>query len=651
MQTRGQKRQMDSMGAVGVDAYQSFNDEVFLNTVDNILSDEHTYNTSFDEYNFAGAGDGGGESQMQGLDGTRDEPTNERSMSNGTGHNGRARLSGKKSPYFASDRVTWSRAKQSAAAQREITQIDDQSESETEPELPESARAPTPPLPPAPEPVPEADAMSFDKEDHDGEMEIDTAPVPQSDGIRETEPQALPVDDDLPEEDRILAQLGPEQQVELIGFIQSHSFMREHGYPVGRCARRRFMGEVREKASVLGLDQYAIQELAKFIRRIYLETWAEGQGVNDDYNSEFGEEFDDENENSSKKERKRKRRSSEKSKDKHRKIKKDKRSGSDEDAVPQAEKPEVIDIEDSDVLPDNTPQENVNYDTPEVPESAEKTITNVQPDNHDVTVPTAPSTRNSPYKTRYSDLGLEADPIPLDDEVEDGLDPRSVKGIDAQKPVATHPVQPPTSPERNGTPHKKNNSSMDLGPRDHPISLDDDDNDNREDTGKPEVSKKASVDPKPPKSTKQKKDEATHHEDGHNVSEQGTNKFDLHDEAVAVIDPGLFEPTKKKARAERKKERGIHDHEDGASKTDDKEAALDRKRERNRLKRQRRRQRLRERKAQEKSEQQSATQPKKPEVDLKENAENINRPIPEYPEGESMDYSNILKDPHWDLDL
>lgn len=720
MHTRSQKRKMAD--AVNTDAYQPF-DEIFVNTVENILSDEHTYNTSFDEYkpSFMGIGDGREEVQMQGLDGARDDElpyerstsTSEETSNNNT-RNGGARSSGKKkSPYFVSGRVTRAKA---AAAQKLITRIvEDQSESETElgveseiaapvhelePELePESEPAPEPAPAPAhepgpelepepqpepepelapepepepepvpelapapvlePEPEPEADAMNLDRADHDGEMEIDPVPVPQNDGTHETGTDNLTFDDEaeLPE-DRILAFLGPDQQFKLLGFIESHPFMKGHGYPVGRCARRRFVGDVRGKASAVGLHQSAIDALVRFIRRIYLETWAEGHGVDDDL-SEFGEEFD-EDEALSKKEQKRKR-CAEKDKDKPRKSKKERRSRP-ENGTTQAEvnKPEMINIEDTaSVLPNHAPQVIVDDDliaiaAPKSPEFTKKNAASKHESNHDSTAPA--STHRSPSKGRYSDLGSEADPIPLDNDVENKPDTRTATETDAQKSTAAvQPTQPTPLPERiclNGKLHEENHlAESDLPLRNHLISLDDVDINNVDDIDKSEASEVAITSPKPPKSTlKPKKNGRKPHTGVHNVTKKDTPKFDPNNEAIAVVDPAVFEPKTKKTRAERERQRVPDVDEILATSTlPGVMSAEEKKREKNRRKRQKRKQKKRHLK-QEQSGYQSGRQLEKPQTEARENAEN-HRPIPDYPEDDPMDYSNILEDPHWDLDL
>lgn len=719
MQTRSQKRKMATV--VNTDAYHPF-DEIYLNTVENILSDEHTYNTSFDEYksSFMGIGKGGEEAQIQSLDGARDdEPTYERSTStseetgNNNTRNGRARSSGKKkSPYFAPGRVTRAKA---AATQNLITRIaEDHSKSETElgvesdfattapvpapePELehqlapepaPTSAHelgpemepepGPEPELAPksepvsvpvpAPEPEPETDTMIFDKADHDGEMESDTVLVPQIDGTHETGIELntnLPADGAGLPEDRILALLGPDEQFELLEFIESHPFMKGRGYPVGRCARRRFVGDVHGKASAVGLHQSAIDELVRFIRRIYLETWAEGHGVDDDL-SEFGEEFD-EDEALSKKERKRKRRA-EKDKDKPRKSKKEKRSRPENRTTQtEAKKPEIINIEDTasvdtaSVLPNHAPQVKVDDDliamvAPKLPGSTMENAVSKSELNHDSTAP-ASSTHSIPSDGRYSDLGSEADPIPLGDEAENEPDTRTVAETNAQKfTSAVQPAQPTHFRDRirfNGTPHEENHlAGSDLGLRGHPISLDDDDNNNVDDIDKWGAIEEAIVSPKPPNLTpKSKKNEGKSHADVHNVTEKDTPNFDLSNEAVAVVDPALFESKTKKMRAERERQR-IPDVDEilatsmlpGVMSVDEK------KREKNRRKRQKRKQKKRDLKNQEQSGHQSGRQLEMPQPKAKENAEN-RHPISDYSEDDPMDNSNILENPHWDLDL
>lgn len=673
MQTRSQKQRMAA--AVNTDAYQPFNDEIYLNTVENILSDEHTYNISFDEYksSLLGIGEGGEEIKMQGLDGARDDEstyelstnanTSEKTGNNGTS-NGRAQSSGKrKSPYFASGRVTCAKA---AATQKLITRVvEDQCESETD--LGELAPEPEPETTPAPalelEPEPEADAMNFDNADHDGEMEIDTVPVLQNDDVHKTESNNnLPVNEAGIPEDRILASLGSDQQSELLGLIESHPFMKGHGYPVGRCARRQFVGDVRGKADTLGLNQSAVNELVRFIRRIYLETWAEGHGVDDDL-SEFGEEFDEKDEALFRKERKRKRRA-EKDKDKPDKSKKEKRSRPENGTIQvEAAKPETINIKDTaSVLPNYASQLNVDGDfiaitPPKSPESTKKNAVSKYESKDSNNAP-ASSIHSSPNKSRYSDLRLKAELIPLDDEVENKPDTRTATETDAQESTAAQLVQPAQStalPERirvSGKPHEENHlADSDRGLRNHSISLDDDNN-NVDDADKPGASEEAIASPKPPKLTsKTKENERKPREGMHNFSEKNTPKLDLSNEVVAIIDPALFEPKTKKTRAERERQRVPDVNEILATTTLPGVMSVEEKKtEKNRRKRLKRKQKKRDLKNQEQSEQRSRRQPEGPQPDPKENAEN-HRLIADDPEDEPMACSNILEDPHWDLDL
>ena len=558
-----------------IDAYHPF-DEVYRHTVDEILSDEASFSSSsFDEYTGSVGDDG---------DGLKPD-----ALPRGRG-DGRARLSGKKkSPYFSGNGGDTGVKGKTAVAQREITRVD-LSESETSPELE-----------PNPEPVSgnqNEGVVDLEEEHARGGIEPKPEFVAQVDGMGEAPLEG--------EEDNLFASLGTYEQTQLNEFLHSHPFLKNSAYPVGRYARRHFVNELREKAGALGMDEHNINQLILSLKNLYLETWAVGHVVfnNDPNTSEFGDEYDDEEE-MTRKEHKRKRRSGDKSKDKSKKSKR-KSSELKENAIaPEEIKHEVIDIENT------TP-------TPRVDDDLVAILVDLdnKTDDHSAHMqrdPAAPefakANRRSSENTKrrgHIDLGSQDDPIALDDDiVDDGCDSptANIKESNAKHSTpAVSPVKPANG--RNALNGNGHFSHMDSGLRDHPISLDDDDNSSKNDTGKKDTGKDTS-----------KKDASKKDASKKDASKKDVNKNDV----KKGTNPTPSEPTAENASLAKK--------------------------EKNRRKRQRRKERrasYRASDAQPQSEQQ-------PENHVQENGNDTNYSTQNNPNEDPLENYKLLDDPFWDL--
>ena len=296
---------------INPDEYQPFDYDLYKKTVEDVLSDESRFDNSFDEYSSGHADDTGseyvgGRDPVQGKRLESEKQRDARARAQAQAQT-RARLSGKKkSPYFPTGRV-----KKAAVTQRHITRIESESE-EAEAEIVAA-------------PADEYTAMSLE------------AAMPLYDGGGEAEV----------ENERENAICEPVDEDDALGrFLLAHPFMKEGGYPVGRRARQKFVGQLREEAGALGMDADAVNELVKNVKTAYLETWAVGHTIQNDSpnGSEFGDEFDDKERKH--KTRKRKRHGSEESKKQSRDKEKDKdkTSGSEVDFLPVRLKPVSIDI-------------------------------------------------------------------------------------------------------------------------------------------------------------------------------------------------------------------------------------------------------------------------------------------------------------------
>jgi hypothetical protein len=318
---------------VDLDSYEPF-DEEYIRTVDEILSDEPSFDASFDAYN-------GGVS----MDGANDSPPRER----GTGRASVGKRIGhahKKSPYFSTGQMSQRRV----GSKRRITRIDvdegvedkDDDEGEEEDDDEDDLTPDT-----SVESVKIQGTDSFLKIQHDNNS---YAKVNGKDAL----------DDDAAEEAIVFASVQPEAQARMLDFIASHPFMRGGSYPVRRTKRRTFVCELYEQAKSAGMDEPSFDRLTNYVRKTYLELY--GEGYVDTQGSEFGDEIDDvaeERRRSSKvckKDRKRKRSNGDtvkgKSKKRRSKTSEDENShlvaGSHNDA-----KREVIDLEAESPLEDS----------------------------------------------------------------------------------------------------------------------------------------------------------------------------------------------------------------------------------------------------------------------------------------------------------
>ncbi|OGM45585.1 hypothetical protein ABOM_006236 [Aspergillus bombycis] len=292
--------------AFDLDSYEPFDEDYFQRTVDEILSDEASFENSFDEYHGA---------KM--MDGTCDWGT---SMA---GDSGPGSSGSKVSSYFPSKL-----ARKRPVAHRVIRKIestDDEDNSEESEEILISEEA---------ERVHDGQSggkviKRADPADSVAKIKLEELEKRGlgDEGVRapkeeaESAAQASSVigvdacdDEDLQEvsEERfVFASVSEEEHDRLVEFLLDHPFMREGAYPVRRSARRRFVNDVRREASISGMDGSALGVLIKWIKKTYLEVCMVPDA--DKEGSEFGDEIDDEktaehrSQRELKKERKRKR--------------------------------------------------------------------------------------------------------------------------------------------------------------------------------------------------------------------------------------------------------------------------------------------------------------------------------------------------------
>ncbi|EAW11887.1 putative pre-mRNA splicing factor [Aspergillus clavatus NRRL 1] len=258
---------------IDLDSYEPFG-EVYSRTVDEILSDEASFDATFDSYTGA---------EVMGEAGAGRKRGRKRGSNNVAGHT--------KSPYFN----TGQRAQRSAPVEEHI------SETETEDE----------------------DEDEDNEEEDDSPAAIDLVDEDMCDMHNNSTEGVI---DDATEADIIFASVGVDTRYGLLEYIASHSFMCEGVYPVERSKRRAFVRQVRKKAKSAGLDEEAIVRLTRYVKKTYLELY--GKGCTVTQGSEYGDEIDDEEEyerkssNLFKEERKRKRANGGKGKEKSKKSKK-----------------------------------------------------------------------------------------------------------------------------------------------------------------------------------------------------------------------------------------------------------------------------------------------------------------------------------------
>ncbi|PKX90770.1 putative pre-mRNA splicing factor [Aspergillus novofumigatus IBT 16806] len=307
---------------VDLDSYEPF-DEEYIRTVDEILSDEPSFDASFDAYNSGISTDGANDSPQ------RERGTSRASVGKGTGR------THKKSPYFSTGQMSQRRI----GSKRSIPRIDvdgddgDKNEDDNEDDL---------------TPATSVESVKIQVADNNiGNEHHNNKTYAKANGDA--------VEDDITEEDIVFASVGPEAQARLLDFIASHSFMRGGSYPVRRSKRRTFVCELYEQAKSTGMDEHSIDRLTNYVRKTYLELY--GKDYGDTQGSEFGDEIDDvagERRSSSKvskKERKRKRSNGDTAKQKPKKSRSQSSQSSEEKRTTSIAdshtdpKREVIDLE------------------------------------------------------------------------------------------------------------------------------------------------------------------------------------------------------------------------------------------------------------------------------------------------------------------
>ncbi|KAB8238687.1 uncharacterized protein BDW43DRAFT_121852 [Aspergillus alliaceus] len=290
--------------AFDLEPYESFDEDFLQRTVDEILSDQASFENSFDEYS--------GDRMM---DGSCDKRGS-------IGANSRVGGSEcNRSPYFPS-KVAGMRFVAHRVI-RKMESTDEESEEEEEEEDDDIEGW-------------EADRFyggqsgsklkRRDELDRTAAAKIKLEHLPEDEIRVEELGTAVPastvvsVDDnacddgdleEVSEEKYVFASVGDEEHDRLVNFLAEHPFMCAGAYPVKRSARRSFIKDVRREASISGMDEGALNVLLKWVKKTYLEV-LDVPNV-DKEGSDFGDEIDDENlvdvqpPKASKKERKRKR--------------------------------------------------------------------------------------------------------------------------------------------------------------------------------------------------------------------------------------------------------------------------------------------------------------------------------------------------------
>ncbi|GKZ33390.1 hypothetical protein AbraIFM66950_003244 [Aspergillus brasiliensis] len=218
---------------INVDLYDSF-DELHQRTVDQILSDEASFENSFDDYS--------GSDGINGDDDMTQSGEEQTSASTAATHSSYVN-----SPYFPSNK----RSKTQKAAQRHISQMDSK-DNEND------------------------DGSSMTVNGLGGHTVVDNG-------------ETL---DDACEEDIVFASVDFDKRMKLLTFISSHPFMKKGEYPVLRSARRKFVRKIRRKSLSVGMKEADLGKLVAHVKKIYLELYGNNQMSLD--GPEFGEEINDE---------------------------------------------------------------------------------------------------------------------------------------------------------------------------------------------------------------------------------------------------------------------------------------------------------------------------------------------------------------------
>ncbi|KAJ1711428.1 pre-mRNA splicing factor [Aspergillus flavus] len=318
--------------AFDLDSYESFDEDYFRRTVDEILSDQASFENSFDAY-----------SGTKMMDGTCERKAS-MARDSGLGSSGH-----KASPYFPS-KV----AKKRPVAHRVIQKMESTEDEDDSEECQSGNKVVRREDP--------ADSVVKIKLEQLEKRRLGDVGIYAPDnevGSAARASSVIDVDacddenfEEVSEERFVFASVSEEEHDRLVRFLVDHPFMREGAYPVKRSVRRRFISDVRREASYSGMDEGALGVLTKWIKKTYLEVCMVADA--DKEGSEFGDEIDDENvlehrsRSKSKKDRKRKRTSIDQAREKT-KTKKTKTKKSDISMVPSKQDVrEVINIDSDD---------------------------------------------------------------------------------------------------------------------------------------------------------------------------------------------------------------------------------------------------------------------------------------------------------------
>ncbi|QMW26649.1 hypothetical protein G4B84_001894 [Aspergillus flavus NRRL3357] len=318
--------------AFDLDSYESFDEDYFRRTVDEILSDQASFENSFDAY-----------SGTKMMDGTCERRAS-MARDSGLGSSGH-----KASPYFPS-KV----AKKRPVAHRVIQKMESTEDEDDSEECQSGNKVVRREDP--------ADSVVKIKLEQLEKRRLGDVGIYAPDnevGSAARASSVIDVDacddedfEEVSEERFVFASVSEEEHDRLVRFLVEHPFMREGAYPVKRSVRRRFISDVRREASYSGMDEGALGVLTKWIKKTYLEVCMVADA--DKEGSEFGDEIDDENvlehrsRSKSKKDRKRKRTSIDQAREKT-KTKKTKTKKSDISMVPSKQDVrEVINIDSDD---------------------------------------------------------------------------------------------------------------------------------------------------------------------------------------------------------------------------------------------------------------------------------------------------------------
>lgn len=313
-----------------LDPYQPFNEEVFQRTVNEILSDASSFETSFDDYsgptNNGYGFDGVSEDQRQKLNRKKTRRVSKRVAPGTSTVEGGVDSTdaGARSKYFGKPSMV-------TVTRRDITRVDPGSElgsvsseavddgnggvslggggggeGDNAIEIENgNGNGDT-----GNEDRKEKDPVDQDQEDTEGHVLDEntrniTTDIPSEDNNvkpidnnnQAKEPTAAtnhpdtPPAEDTTEEEIIFSSVSLQDRANLLQFIVSHEFMRDVQIPVKRSARRRFVRDLRKEATAKGMEKAAVNALVIYVRNTFYELY--GSETGEPEGSAFGDEIID----------------------------------------------------------------------------------------------------------------------------------------------------------------------------------------------------------------------------------------------------------------------------------------------------------------------------------------------------------------------